>query len=637
MNRNTLLLLVAALWSGISHADVIALCYHDVTATTEEALRDETAVSVNRLVTQFNWLQSHGYTPVNMDQILAARRGERALPPKPVLLTFDDGYRSFYDRVMPLLELYEFPAVLAPVTSWINAEPGSKIDYGDQAVEREKFLSWEQLKEIADSGLVEIASHSHDLHRGIIANPQGNTQPAGSTLAFDVQTGTYETPEMLHARVRRDLAASAQLLGQQIGYRPRVMVWPYGEYGQTTQATAAALGMIVTMTLDDLPNSSDDPNRLHRLLLGSDMGLSEFASAIRDLYSPIPLRAAHIDLDYVYDPDPAQQELNLSELLDRIKAMNLSTVILQAYADPDGDGAADALYFPNRHLPVRADLFNRAAWQLKTRAGVRVYAWLPVLAYQAANHDATIQVQSSDSSATGGYPRLSPFVDENIRFVEEIYTDLAASSHISGVLYHDDAILTDYEDSSDTALTFYATRWGLPRDLDAIRRDHADAFSSLKSKHLIEITGRLTKAVRAHRPAIRTARNLYAPVLLEPESEQWFAQNFARFLDAYDFTALMAMPYLEEAQNPRRWLERVVQQVSEYPLGLEKTLFELQTYDWQRGEALSERELATHIDLLLDSGARHIAYYPDDFISGRPRLEMLRSRLSVNDYAALIE
>jgi biofilm PGA synthesis lipoprotein PgaB len=143
--------------------------------------------------------------------------------------------------------------------------------------------------------------------------------------------------------------------------------------------------------------------------------------------------------------------------------------------------------------------------------------------------------------------------------------------------------------------------------------------------------------VRTHRPAIRTARNLYAPVLLTPESEHWFAQNFSLFLEAYDYTALMAMPYLEEAPSARQWLEEVAELVAAYPNGLEKTLFEIQTWDWRSGRALNDEELAAHLDLLLNRGARHIAYYPDDFITGHPTLEMLRSRLSVNGYAALIE
>lgn len=54
--------------------------------------------------------------------------------------------------------------------------------------------------------------------------------------------------------------------------------------------------------------------------------------------------------------------------------MGITTVYLQAFADPAGDGLVKAVYFPNRWLPVKADIFSRIAWQLRTRANAAVYA-----------------------------------------------------------------------------------------------------------------------------------------------------------------------------------------------------------------------------------------------------------------------
>ncbi|MFX8187854.1 poly-beta-1,6-N-acetyl-D-glucosamine N-deacetylase PgaB, partial [Acinetobacter baumannii] len=88
------------------------------------------------------------------------------------------------------------------------------------------------------------------------------------------------------------------------------------------------------------------------------------------------------DMDYIYDPDPKQQEANLGKLIDRIKDLAPRAVYLQAYADAKGNGAVESVYFPNRHLPMRADLFSRVSWQLKTRAKVEVYAWLPMLSFK---------------------------------------------------------------------------------------------------------------------------------------------------------------------------------------------------------------------------------------------------------------
>ena len=105
-----------------------------------------------------------------------------------------------------------------------------------------------------------------------------------------------------------------------------------------------------------------------------------------------------------FDPDPARTERNLGLLLDRIQALEISHVFLQAFADPDGDGAADAVYFPNRHLPMRADLFNRAAWQLKTRSNVKVYAWMPILGLQRARRRSVMAACSSYRNGDQRHP-----------------------------------------------------------------------------------------------------------------------------------------------------------------------------------------------------------------------------------------
>ena len=56
----------------------------------------------------------------------------------------------------------------------------------------------------------------------------------------------------------------------------------------------------------------------------------------------------HVDLDYVYDPDPAQQTKNINTLIQRVYDMKISHVFLQAFSDPLGNGTINALYFPNR-------------------------------------------------------------------------------------------------------------------------------------------------------------------------------------------------------------------------------------------------------------------------------------------------
>ena len=140
----------------------------------------------SRVLTQFfDWLKGTGWTVVSLDDIAAAATGARRLPDKAILLSFDDGYRSIYTRVFPLLKAYRYPAVAALVGSWMEERPDGTVLYGDSVVPRSDFISWDEAREMQASGLVEFASHSYDLHRGIEADPQGSIVPAAIARRYD--------------------------------------------------------------------------------------------------------------------------------------------------------------------------------------------------------------------------------------------------------------------------------------------------------------------------------------------------------------------------------------------------------------------------------------------------------------------
>lgn len=361
--------------------DFIVLCYHEVRDDVRD-YPDPFAVDASSLVRQFAWLRGNGYTPVSLEDIVASRRGGKPLPPRAVLLSFDDSYLSFYTRVYPLLREFGFPAVLGVVGRWIDDPQGLQAPYGEKAsVAQASFPSWAQLREMQASGLVEIASHSYDLHRGVAANPQGNVQPAATARLHDAATGRYEDDASWRARVHADLAQNANRIERETGRRPRAVVWPYGSYNGELVAIARELGMPVALTLEEGINTPEVPlSAVRRILVQHNPDLSTFAAEVRGPLRPEPVRVVQLSLDAVHDADPAAQERKLSTLLERIKALKPSHVYLEAAADTDKDGLADAAYFPNRHLPVRADLFNRVSWQLSSRAEVKVFAVLPATA-----------------------------------------------------------------------------------------------------------------------------------------------------------------------------------------------------------------------------------------------------------------
>ena len=522
----------------------------------------------------------------------------------------------------------------------MDVPENGKVNFDGRSIPRTDLLSWDELREMTKSGLVEVASHSYALHEGIISNPQGNLQPAATARRWIAEKKQYEDEASYDKRVREDLTRNNELLKKHLGKGPRIIVWPYGRYNIETRHIAAQLGMPIGLTLDDGGNTADTPLwGLRRSLLERTMSLSDLAQEIdlrnhaEDEEDDRPSKVMHIDLDYIYDPDPKQTEVNLGHLLDRIIAMGANTVYLQAFADPDGNGAADAVYFPNRHVPMRADLFNRVAWQIATRTPVRhVYAWMPVLAWQlpAKEPAAKDMVVTLPNSSTGhvamGYPRLSPFSPRARAVVKDIYEDLARSTPIDGILFHDDVTLSDYEDGSPEALKTYK-KWGLPDSVEAIRAndDFIGRWTILKINELDNFTRELAQVVRDEQPGIRTARNLYASVVLNPKAEVWYSQSLDNSLANYDYTAIMAMPYMENAPDPTAFYKQLVDKVNEHPGAMNRVVMELQTVDWRHDSApIPSPEIADTIRELYAWGVQNIAYYPDNVFNNVPNPASLR-------------
>ena len=124
-----LALLLGAAPAADATTDFVTVAYHDVKDAPGDLEAD--AVTIQSLAAQFDWLRDQGYRVISVDDVLAAHRGERPLPPRAVLLSFDDGYASHYTRVFPLLQAFNYPAVFAIAGSWVEPPEGTRL--GDVA------------------------------------------------------------------------------------------------------------------------------------------------------------------------------------------------------------------------------------------------------------------------------------------------------------------------------------------------------------------------------------------------------------------------------------------------------------------------------------------------------------------------
>ena len=182
------------------------------------------------------WLKDNGYTTVLPRELAMGQldNGE-ALPEKMVMLTFDDGYTSNYTLAMPLLAEYGAKAVVALI--------GSHIDSGEPG-----FLTWEQCREMNESGLFEFGSHTYDHHirEGIngIARLSGETQDAYTD------------------RIRSDIAQSVTTIETELGSPVTYFAYPLGKVDSWANGILAEF---FTVTATSNLGKADINNGLYRL------------------------------------------------------------------------------------------------------------------------------------------------------------------------------------------------------------------------------------------------------------------------------------------------------------------------------------------------------------------------------------
>ena len=346
-----------------------AMALHDA-ADTPQAMADD-AINSDRLVAFFEWLRGSGYTAVSLTDIEVARRGGRLLPPRAVLLTFDDGYASLYSRVFPLALAYRFPVVAALAGSWLEGDMGGQVRYSDRTVPRNRFISWTQAREMQSSGLVEFVSHGYDIHHTVRGNPQGSLMPAATTRIYADDTG-YEAEPAQRARLRADLELSRQQMARELGQAPRAIAWPFGRYSMMAVDVARELGFSWALTMDAGPSTARMPMTVARHFPSADPSLDTLAAMVsNDISFPSAQRWVCLDPALLWTGDAATTDERLGRAIERYRTLGVTGVVIDA-ATIGTDGGLTQAWFPNRELPLQADVLSRMVWQLQTRAGVEV-------------------------------------------------------------------------------------------------------------------------------------------------------------------------------------------------------------------------------------------------------------------------
>ena len=169
------------------------LMFHNVVENGVEC--NDWTITTSRLREDLQWLADHGYTTVLPRELVQGA----PLPERAVLITFDDGYVSNYRLAFPILKEFNAKAVISIVTIATDNNVSA-------------FLTWDMCREMVDSGLVEIGSHTHNLH--------------GSELGIKRANG--ETQEQYQERVFTDLQTSIDLIEANLGTKALFLAYPHG-------------------------------------------------------------------------------------------------------------------------------------------------------------------------------------------------------------------------------------------------------------------------------------------------------------------------------------------------------------------------------------------------------------------------
>lgn len=213
------------------------LMYHHIVPDGEEIAGD--VIHVGQLREELSILREEGYEPVTLQEVIDFVKEGGSLPKKPVCLTFDDGYLSNYELAFPLLKEFDMKATFFV----IGATVGSKEYYKDTDFRITPHFDKEEMKELSDSGLVSIQSHTYDMH-------QWAPFETGDRVRSNILPLEGESAEEYEAAVTADFTRSREEIEAVTGQPVRALAYPGGKFNEQSEALLRSLSVDATLTIE---------------------------------------------------------------------------------------------------------------------------------------------------------------------------------------------------------------------------------------------------------------------------------------------------------------------------------------------------------------------------------------------------
>ena len=210
-------------------AKVPIIMYHLVTEKSRYI--GKYGISPSELESDLKYLKENGYnTVVIQDLINFVERG-KSLPKNPIVLTFDDGNTSDYSYLFPLLKEYDMKAVISIMGNVIDEYTQDNVK---NPAAKYPNLTWDKIKEMHDSGIIEVQSHGYNLH--------------GSAGSGKLKR---ESADAYHQRLKADLTKLQERCEEHLGQKPNTFCYPLGIIGKGSQAVLEEMGFVASLSCQE--------------------------------------------------------------------------------------------------------------------------------------------------------------------------------------------------------------------------------------------------------------------------------------------------------------------------------------------------------------------------------------------------
>lgn len=205
------------------------LMYHSIL----KSKRGCYVVSPSLLESDIKYLIEQGFKPVFVKEIINFCEGNGELPEKPVVLTFDDGHFNNYYYAFPILKKHNFKATLNVIGSFSEFSTSS----GDIDNPNYSYVTWEEIKELHDSGIFEIGNHSYKMHQ---YKPR-----------FGIQKKNGESSEEYANALTKDIKLLEDKFKNECGFNTEVFAYPFGAYSKESEKILRKNGFKAFLTCNE--------------------------------------------------------------------------------------------------------------------------------------------------------------------------------------------------------------------------------------------------------------------------------------------------------------------------------------------------------------------------------------------------